>query len=332
MKQIKDTDYLHITARIRCLEQQMLDRTTLMRILEAQTGDDAVKILVSHGWTDFEYDSQDGLERAISARREEIMEFLYQNCPHKEVIEIFRLQYDYHNIKAILKGSAQNVNCAGILSSAGLIAPQKISYAMRERDYSELEPTMAEAIADAADLLARTGDPQLSDILLDRALASQIVELSLKTASGFLHKYIEMLMDTHNIKAVARLARMNRGADYIERVVCPGGSVDVAQYMESDIQTHLGALFAQTLLENAVNLATAAIAGEATFAQLDKACDNALIEYLRSSKMVPFGEAVVIAYLLANEAEFVSVRTVFYGRDAMLPPEEIAERLRVDYV
>lgn len=331
MRQIKDTEYLHISARIRSKEQEMLDRVSLMRVIDAASDEDAVKAMTLRGWIDFDAHDLNSLERAISKRREEIMEFLYANCPDRAIIEIFRLQYDYHNLKAIIKGRAQNIDCTGILSAAGLIAPRKMQDILRDGDYAELSPIMASAIVEANDVLSRTGDPQLSDILLDRALAAQIHELSQNAASEFLHVYVRLMLDCNNLKAAARIARMGRGLDYLTRTICPGGNASPEKFFGGDA-ADLAALFAHSLLEHAAELALGAINGENSFAALDISCDNALISCLKDAKTVPFGEATVIAYLLANEAEFVAVRTVFYGRDAGLSPEEIAERLRASYV
>ncbi|MEG1973094.1 MAG: V-type ATPase subunit, partial [Oscillospiraceae bacterium] len=71
---------------------------------------------------------------------------------------------------------------------------------------------------------------------------------------------------------------------------------------------------------------------EHTMADLDRACDNALMGYIKSARLVAFGEAHVIAYIIAFEAQLVAVRTVMMGRKVGLSEDKIEERLRESYV
>ena len=64
----------------------------------------------------------------------------------------------------------------------------------------------------------------------------------------------------------------------------------------------------------------------------EKLCDNAVIHYIQDARFVSFGEAPVIAYLAAKEAEIVAIRIIMTGRLAGLPTDVIRERLREAYV
>ena len=65
---------------------------------------------------------------------------------------------------------------------------------------------------------------------------------------------------------------------------------------------------------------------------MDLACDDALLRYHKGAKYVAFGEAPLIGYLAAIEAELTAVRTIVAGRLAGLGAEMITERLRETYV
>ena len=49
MKKTKDTDYLHISARIRCIEGQLLTNAQRTRLAEAASAEEAAKILTDQG-------------------------------------------------------------------------------------------------------------------------------------------------------------------------------------------------------------------------------------------------------------------------------------------
>ena len=149
-----------------------------------------------------------------------------------------------------------------------------------------------------------------------------------QTQSSFLLGYVRLMIDLQNLRVLTRAARAKKGYDYLKRAVFPGGGVTVAGLTGEITPELLRAKFAAASFSAPVEAACAALSG-GSLAALDLACDNALISYLRTSALVPFGEAQVIGYLLAKEAELVSVRTVMV---AGLTPEQITERLRISYV
>ena len=70
MKKTKDTDYLHISARIRCIEGQLLTNAQRTRLAEAASAEEAAKILTDQGWPDFDWRDMNALEEVIRARRQ----------------------------------------------------------------------------------------------------------------------------------------------------------------------------------------------------------------------------------------------------------------------
>ena len=64
----------------------------------------------------------------------------------------------------------------------------------------------------------------------------------------------------------------------------------------------------------------------------ERLCDNAVNDYLKTARLVPFGDAPVVAYLAAKENEFTAIRILLTGKLAGLEPDTIRERLRDAYV
>ena len=50
MSKIRDTDYLTISARVRAMENRLVTRERMERMVEARSDDEAVKVLTV-GWT-----------------------------------------------------------------------------------------------------------------------------------------------------------------------------------------------------------------------------------------------------------------------------------------
>ena len=49
MSKLKDTDFLYISTRLRSMENRMLSRERMERMLEARTDEDAAKVLSECG-------------------------------------------------------------------------------------------------------------------------------------------------------------------------------------------------------------------------------------------------------------------------------------------
>ena len=54
MKKTKDTDYLHISTRIRCVEGQLMNSTQLYRLAESKDAQEVEKLLEEKGWPAFD--------------------------------------------------------------------------------------------------------------------------------------------------------------------------------------------------------------------------------------------------------------------------------------
>lgn len=329
-KKIKDTDYLYISARLKVLERNMLGREKLQRMAASRTDEEACKVLSENGWQEVAAGSADALEAAIAARRQENLDLLYRYAPDRRIIDIFRLKYDYHNIKAFIKAEAQGVELRGLLSEAGTIPAATLTAALREHLEESIPAVMYTAAQEATDLLARTRDPQLSDVLLDRAMMGHMLALAKEARSTFLQGYVRLFIDSANLRVMTRALLTGKGADYLARALCPGGNVEIPAGGEAGPEL-IDDLFGFGPLAQAAQAAVAAKREGASLMLLDKACDNALLEYLKASRFIPFGEAQVITYLLLLENELTSVRIIMAGRAAGYGEEKIMERLRLAY-
>ena len=80
-------------------------------------------------------------------------------APQPEVVDIFRLKYDYHNLKTLVKAAGAQVSGDRLLSDCGRVPADKLKAAVEEDRLSDLPADMAAAYESARSLLARTGNP-----------------------------------------------------------------------------------------------------------------------------------------------------------------------------
>ena len=328
MPKVKDVDYLGLTAMLRARESKMLDRDRMDRMLAAPSYADTAKLLTDCGYEDMSGMDAKGVDAALGAHRAEIYEEISRMAPNPELVDVFRLKYDYHNAKTALKAAAMGTDGEHLLSAAGSIPAETVVHALEEDSYSDVPQKLAAAMQEARSILAKTGNPQTADFVLDRAYFAQLHELAEAVGSKYLKGYVEVLIDSANLRAAVRTVRMHHGQDFLMQALVPGGSVSVDALVQATASGDgLTALFHATVLEMAAVSGTEAMkGGSMTRFELD--CDNAVTAYLGSAKLVSFGSEPVVQYLAMVEAEITAVRMILTGRLAGIDPSVIRERLR----
>ncbi len=329
-RKLKDTDYLSVSARVRAMENRLLTRERLERMLEANSHEEAAKILSECGYGELAQFTPAALSEALRAARDDVYEDLERAVPNAGLVDVFRVKYDYHNAKVLLKSEAMGARPDRLLVAGGRYAPAALLDAFQRDDLDGCSDVFCRATQEAREVLSASGDPQTADILLDRAYYAEVLALAEAAGSSFLLGYIRLSIDAANLRAAVRTCRMGRGTDFMAQVLVSGGNVPEEEVIAG--AENLDGL-PWGLLSGAAALGAALTApGSGRLTEFERQCDNALVAYLSAARRVPFGEQPVLAYLYAREAELTAIRIVMTGRMAGLDTETIRERLRDSYV
>lgn len=324
-KHRKDTDYLFLASRVRALERKLLTAPRIEQLLTAGDVAACSQLLSELGYEPIHDEAS--LQASLKQQREAVFSDIARFMPEPELLDVFRLKYDYHNIKTLLKDRSGG----RLLMDAGCI-----SAADMERQYAEsgnwqfLPKEMADAAKEAADVLAETGNPQRSDFILDRAYFAQLRSLAQESRCAYLQEYIRAMIDAANLRSLVRTERLHADPGFLRQVLFDGGSVSV-----DTIVAHAGngpaALYRATPFRAAAEAGEEAVKGGSLTA-FERACDNAVLLAAGKARSIPFGVEVVLGYLAAKEAEWTAVRIIMSGRMAGMTADAIRERLRDQYV
>ena len=323
----KKEAYLSLSAMLRAREPKLLNADRAGRMLDAASFEEAAKLLTDCGYADLSQAGAGEIEAALTQRRNQILDELEQLSPERAIVDLFRIKYDVHNAKVLLKSEAMGVDGTALYSRSGRFAPEKLQELYHEERYSELPESFGKALAEAKSILARTANPQLADFVLDRAMFEEMLAAAKATDCPFLTGYVRLLIDSSNLKSLVRTGRMHKDTDFLREVLLPGGNVDEDRLQTAGDGEGLTALFAHSPLEQAAARGAEALSGGSLTA-FERACDNAVNAYLRAAKLVSYGPEAVAAYLAAVEGEITAVRMILTGKLAGIAPETIRERLR----
>ena len=232
-KKVSDKDYLFISSMLKARENRMLRRDRLEQMLSSGSFEEAARLLAEIGWPDLSGKGSAAVSEALAKRQAEIYAEITRFVPEKELVGIFRLKYDYHNAKTIVKGEGAGVDAAYLLSDAGQVEPEKLEAAFREDSFQFIPGKLGPAMAEAKGILARTGNPQLADFALDKAYYEDLKALADAVSSPFVKGYVTTLIDSANLRAAVRCVRMGKDAEFLRGALVAGGNVPVQRLVQA---------------------------------------------------------------------------------------------------
>lgn len=330
MERLKSTEYLYASSRTKALETFLLNEERLLRMAEATSDDEAVKVLEECGYG--EDISSDNIDTLINERRRIILDDVEKMLPEPTLINLFRFKYDYHNIKTVLKSKGADEEMEKILIDIGTVSADKVRNGIKEGDYIDFDSGMRASIAEALEVLNRTHDPQLSDTVLDRSLYTQMLEIAKSSANAFLIDYVQLLINTINLRTMVRLNRMGQSFTRLEDFYIEGGTVPKKDMMTELTPEKMEELYSNdSVLSEVASVGAEIMKGNMGLSKMDLAADDGIVEFLKQAKNIGFGVEPVIAYTAAIDMEGPIIQTMMAYRKLDKEPGEIMENMRKTY-
>lgn len=335
MPKVKETEYIYATARVRGVEKNLLTKGKIEKMLDAKTLPDAIKVLKECEYGEAGGDlPETAFEELLTGEQRKTSDFIKKIAPQGEMFDVFLYPYDYHNIKALLKAEFLETSADELLIDAGTIPSAKLKVVVRERNDTALTEFMRRGLHEAIDIFGRTNDPQMIDLILDQACFMDMRRTAEASGSAFLAGYVQTLIDMVNLKSFVRIRKMGKSWDFFAKVFIEGGNIAQKLFVNSfdepleqfaDRVAYLG--FDQMLRASAEKLKQTG-----KFTELERQCDNKLIEYVKPAKYISFGPEPLVGYMVAKDNEIKTARIILSGKLAQLQTDKIRERLRETYV
>jgi len=319
---IAKTDYAYATTAVRVREMTLLSPADLERMADILSVEEVMEFLRGRNWN-----VPADKPNIASLLRSELVaswNFLVEVAPDIRTLYPLILRKDYHNLKAAIKSNLAGVELDKYFLSPGTVSRDLITEAVKTRNYSLLPPPMNMVGEEAYDVLVRTGDGQLADIIIDRAALDEILKAARLTGNELLIRLQELFCSAADIKTAFRSARMRKSLDFLERAISSEAIPDRAQMIEAAAKSESALL---AWLRQA-GYAESAVYLEKSPASFEKWCDDRAVAMIEDVKYIFFGPEPLIAYFLAKEAEIKNVRILLTAIENQLPFEHVNERLR----
>ena len=331
-------DYFYACARARALEAGLLGKEGLQTLSEASNLDACYAMLEERGYS-LKKDERSGavlreesLLSVLVAAYEEISELTKD--ADKSVFAMWRYPYDCNNVKAAIKCFVRQKDPASMMLDIGTVPAEEIVGAVRTNDFSLLPTHMAEAAAEATAAFAKTGNPQLIDLLLDRACYCDMLEAAQNSGEEYAVRLVKTKIDLINLVTCVRILRMKSGEAgkmLLMDSLLEGG------FLPADLTVELyeageRGFWERLLYTDYKRFAEEIGEKEPSLTAVERASDNMWMNVAREARFVACGAEVLIGYLIGVECEVRNVRIILAGKAADLPSETVWERIRDSYV
>ncbi|MFZ5974608.1 MAG: V-type ATPase subunit [Bacillota bacterium] len=334
--------YIYANARVGVAQTRLLTLERINRLQEAKNADEALRVLVEVGYGgNKEVQSAFDFQQLINEELKKAYDFIYEITPNKEVTDLFLVQFDYHNIKALIKNRLLDLEDDTQLFMVGTEPVDKIKAAVRDRDYRSLPKHLAKTLDALDQKLAGRINPQALDTFVDQAMFRYIFEVMdapefekhVKKVP-FLSDYFEALCDFANVITFlrARSAKLTREA--FAALLMTDRNVSRHALLEAYDQPleGIGRLLASGAAASYISRGLDKYLESGSTAQMERLRDDFLLDLVKRHKNNTFGIEPVIGYILAREQEARVVRLVMTAKLNNIPADVVQERVRELYV
>ncbi|HZK35112.1 MAG TPA: V-type ATP synthase subunit C [Bacillota bacterium] len=327
--------YYYAVGRIRVKENKLMDSDKIERMLDMESIDDVLKVLIESEYgTGEEVESPHDYEQLLSAELKKVYDFIEEVTPNKELTDLFSLQYDIHNIKSLIKARFLENHGDLPLATTISIPIEDLTRAVNEGQYDGIPEYLAKALALLEETFEQGFDPHRVETSLDNLYFKRVFEVLKKNKNPFMHELFAKRVDLTNIRTLLRVKSIKEDPTFLKDMLIEGGSLEadlLLNVMEDPLEELLDKLKGSEYIQLIAD-GIRAFDSKGEFTLFERQMDNHLLNFVKQRKYNPMGMEAIAGYLLAKENEIKLVRMIMVGKSNKIPKDTIRERLRDVYV
>ena len=321
-----DWRYAFETARVRALEMQMLGKTTLLDMANAEDFEQAIGLLGSGEYVLPQGADIAQIEDILRLRRSAIRKLFADLMLDKPVTELFKTRDDFANLRLALRRTLTERPLGTDYSDDGNVPPEQFAEVFEEENYSLFPDYMQQAAEQAILAYYQNKDIRQIDYAIDRAQAEYNLKQARRLESVFLLGFFRIQIDLTNIRTMLRLKFTESDQ---RNVFLRGGYIEMERLgnaMDTDYET-MGSVFFVTPYHRVVETAANYFSSDKSFLKAEQQCEEHLRGFLKTTVQITAGPQPIIAYLLMKENEIRTVRLILTAKKNSLDTKLILDRL-----
>ncbi|MCK5128997.1 MAG: V-type ATPase subunit [Clostridiales bacterium] len=324
----------HAVARIKILEDQIVGKDRINRMIEANDADEAFKNLQDSGYGAAAIvESPRDFENMISIELKQLRELMGEISPDEELTDILLMRYDYKNSKAYLKMRMCSLDDDAAVTDAGKIPPRELREMVFQQDTYGLPKHLSDAIDETERQIAIDPNPNKADNIMDRRYISWAIKTAKSKKNEFLISLITAWVDMNNILSLLRVRQMDADVVLLKDALLDGGTLEHKMIIDAYALNDelLSQRFRHTPYGHQLVSAMDQAIEQKRAWTFERFIENMFIAYAKEQKKKVFGMDPIIAYIVAKENEATAIRMVMTGKLNKLDADQIRGRLRELY-
>lgn len=314
MKVYDETSFAYATGRISAIENRLLTPSKLDILDKSTSKDDILKILSDAGYNATDITSYEDFENMLANEKEKLYALILKLSGDTGIMDIFLLKNDYHNLKVLIKQEFLKnpvIDDKKLFIQNGNFHIDKLALLYVNRDFSLFSDIMKNAVISAISHMQAHRNPQEVDIILDRALYSDMKHRGNKLNNEYLSTLLSVMSDLVNIKTFIRVKRLEKNTDFLKKTLVDGG--DIPKSIFTKLFNDSDESFYEMLSGTKYQCITDS--KDMSIQSIEKKCAFVLMEYLSSARFSSLGIAPVISYFLKKENEINNVKIIMLGKE-----------------
>ena len=259
---------------------------------------------------------------ALEKSVQEAKSVLNSIAPEPKLLFILWLRYDYHNLKAVIKGKKAGLNTDEILQSCfyiGIFSPEELLRAYEDKKLHLLNEYFKEA-ADKADNAKQVFE---IDLAMNKYYFKSILAIAEEFQNLFVTEYVKLIIDIYNIKAALRVHKLKE-ID-IKDVYVPGG-----RFSKKELENKKGVIDSLRRIGNDKIWTDAIKTYEQTndVTQIEKTTSEYVFKFLQEKSADLFSPAPLFSYFMAKKNNAQTIAAIIVAKRAGIKEKTLRTILR----
>jgi len=329
-----DWRYTFQTAKVRVLELQMLTRTALLDMANAENFEQAIDLLAAgeyalpHSTGRLTAGSENfaEVENVLQLRRSAVRGLFAELMIDKPIVELFKTRDDFANLRLALRRTLTERPLGTDYSNEGNVSPEIFEEVFEEENYELFPDYMAEAVERAVLAYYQNKDIRRIDYVIDQFQAEYNLKKARRLKSLFLLGLFRIQIDLTNIRTMLRLKFTESEQ---RNVFLKGGFIELERLEKAlDIgYESQGHLFFVLPYHRAVETGADYLMSDKSFLKIERQCEEFLTGFLKTTIQITAGPQPIITYLLMKENEIRTVRLILTAKKNSLDTKLILDRI-----
>ncbi len=298
-------DIIAVSGSIKSLEKRFLSADEMAKVVQSKGFSEFVSILAHSRYNELPQNPAvaEELTEFFEELTADLVEEMHKNLP-PDIYRYFLLRYDYHNLKILLdrKTGEEEKNYA-VHSSVDYFT---LRSALENDNYKDVPVYLKDVLS----LISKNREAEGLLLSLKKTYYDTAGELLRSSHSEFLDGYLRLEVDFANISTLIQIKML--GEELKKGLLIDAGGIKRERFFNEDV--FWGSVDKVYHIKVPI-----------TAEDYDIARYTAIMDYVKTGRVIPYGIETVFSYFVGRQVEMDNVRRISLGKFYKVDPKVLSE-------